>query len=274
MGKLINIIMKTCAFLIRLFHIPFLLIFSLWLLQILYFPHLSYKGFSVRQSVVIPDYAKDKKMLKSILKHKEPVSYGHFHIADEYITRMINKLDTNPPFCMRCHGTYPHSKEKKTRALTNLHTSIMACEVCHIRRESGNRNHYFAWADLETGTVSMRVEGGYGKYSAKIVPLKTIGGKPERLDELTSERFAEGYATLTDKKHTHEQQQSEVKKIHDDNLSEKPVACLECHKKNGYMDFARLGFPRGRINQLISSEVSRMVDHYETFYMPKMLILR
>ncbi len=264
MGKFINTIIKSCAFLIRLFHIPFLLIFSLWLLQILYFPDLSFRGFSVKQEVIIPDYAKDKKMLKSILKHSEPISRDHFHIADKYITRMIKKLDSDPPFCMRCHGTYSHSKEKKTRALTNLHTSIMACEVCHIRREAGDENHFFTWVDLKTGKASSKVEGGYGKYQAVIVPVKVIDGDEKRLDKILGEKFP-GY-----EKFSPDMDEELRKKIHD-HLSKKPVPCLDCHKKKGYMDFKSLGFPKYRTNQLISSEVSRMIKHYDTFYMPKML---
>jgi hypothetical protein len=60
-------------------------------------------------------------------------------------------------------------------------------------------------------------------------------------------------------------------KIHEDNLSKKAVACDECHNKDGYMDFAKLGFPHYRINQLASSEVAQMMDHYKTFYIPRML---
>jgi len=267
MDKLINIIMKTCVFLIKLFHIPFLLIFSLWLLQILYFPHLSYKGIGVKQSVVIPEYAKDKKMLMSIMKHREPLSYGHFHITDEYITRMVDKLDSNPPFCMMCHGTYPHSKEKKTRALTNLHTSIMACEVCHIRRDPGDESHFFTWVNLKTEKTSMKVKGGYGKYDAVIVPMKTVDGRDKRLDKILGEKFPD-YENFTP-----DMDDDRKKKIHE-HLSKKPVPCLDCHKKKGYMDFEKLGFSLQRSNQLVSSEVSRMVEHYETFYMPKMFHLQ
>jgi hypothetical protein len=264
MNAFIGPIIKFFAFLIRLFHIPFLVLFSLWLLQILYFPHLSYRGFSVKPTVDIPEYEKDKQMLISILKHREPVSRGHFHIADEYITRMINKLDSDPPFCMRCHGTYPHSKEKKTRALTNLHTSIMACEVCHIRRDPGDENHYFTWVDLKTGVASSKVDGGYGKYEAVIVPVKVIDGDDKRLDKILGEKFPEY------EKFTPDLDEEMKKKIHD-HLSKKPVPCLDCHKKKGYMDFKKLGFPESRTNQLVSSEVSRMVKHYDTFHMPKML---
>lgn len=263
MNRFINIIMKSCVFLIKVFHIPFLLIFSLWLLQILYFPHLSYKGISVKQSVPIPEYAKDKKMLQSIMKHKEPVSVGHFHVADEYVSRMIHKLDSNPPFCMMCHGTYPHTKEKKTRALTNLHTSIMACEVCHIRREAGDEDHFFTWVDLRTEKRSMKVKGGYGKYQSVIIPFRREKGDDKRLDRILGEKFPD-YEEFTP-----ELDEERKKKVHE-HLSKKPVACLECHKQNGYLDFEKLGYPPHRATQLVSSEVSRMVEHYDTFYMPKM----
>jgi hypothetical protein len=264
MDRIINIIKRTCIFLIRIVYFPFLVIFSLWLIQILYFPHLSYKGISVKQAVVIPEYAKDKKMLMSIMKHREPLSYGHFHITDEYITRLIKKLDSQPPFCMICHGTYSHSKEKKTRALTNLHTGIMACEVCHIRKDPKDEDYSFTWVNLDTGKTSMKAEGGYGKYQAVIVPVKIVEGRRTRLDKIIGIKFPE-YKTFSP-----DMDDETKKKLHE-HLSKKPVACLECHIKEGYLDFAQLGFPQYRVNELTTSEVSRMIEHYETFYLPKLL---
>lgn len=256
-----KLIKRICTFIIKALYLSPFFAMSIWLLGMLYFPQdqkepkaatMEYLG----KAMVLVDTKKD-----------EPVPHSHFHITDEYIARM----EAIQSLCMKCHGIYPHIKDIRTVALRNLHTGFLACEVCHIHNESGKDNHNFAWADFETGEISMRVEGGYGKYSAKIVPVKNVNGELLRLDILTENKFAEGYATLTDKKHTHEQQQAVVKKMHDDNLSEKPVTCLECHRRNGYMDFLKLGFHRGRINQLSSSEVSRMVGHYKTFYMPKML---
>ena len=79
---------------------------------------------------------------------------------------------------------------------------------------------------------------------------------------------------MQEKKYTLEEQQDEIKMLHDQTLSKKAVACLECHRKNGYLDFENLGFSQNRINQLVSSEVSRMVENYETFHMPKMLFFK
>lgn len=258
-----NLIKKTFILIIKVLYLSPFFAMSIWLLQMLYFPQSQ-----TQPKAAAVEYLGNDMILMDT-KQNEPVPHSHFHITDQYVDRM----EAGQSLCMKCHGIYPHIKDMRTMALSNLHSGFLACEVCHIRRGPGNGNRSYAWADLESGEISKRAEGGYGKYRAKIVPLKTIDGKPERLDILTGNRFAEAYATLFDNKHTHEQQQEEVKNIHNDNLSEKPVACLECHKKNGYLDFAGLGFPRGRINQLISSEVSRMVDHYETFFMPKMLIL-
>ena len=52
-------------------------------------------------------------------------------------------------------------------------------------------------------------------------------------------------------------------------LTEKPVICSECHKQGGYFDFAELGFPPNRVDYLSSNEISRMIETYETFYIPE-----
>ena len=59
-------------------------------------------------------------------------------------------------------------------------------------------------------------------------------------------------------------------KLHE-RLSKKPVFCTDCHKKEGYFNFAELGFPKNRIDHLTSSEVANMIEKYETFYLPEVI---
>ena len=160
----------------------------------------------------------------------------------------------------------------KIVSFLNLHVGFMACEICHLRKESNDEKHYFAWADYKTGEISRKVRGGFGKYQARIVPMKFIKGTAGRLDKINNEKFEEMYQQVKGKQYTLGEHQAEVTKVHQRLLSKKPVACLECHRKSGYMKFAELGFQQKRTNQLVSSEVSRMVEHYDTFHMPKMLM--
>jgi hypothetical protein len=264
MNKAVNLIKSFCVFLIKGLYIGCFFATSIVLLQMLYFP----QGKS-ETSFTATEWARNEEMIKKIVNHEGEVSPGHFHITDEYVFR----LEPEPPICFTCHGIYPHIKEEKTISFLNLHVGFMACEVCHVRNEAGGREHQFTWANFETGETSIQTKGGYGKYDAKIVPVKSINGRSERLDKLISEKFMEMYQQLKKKQYA-AGQRAKVEKVHAKHLSEKPVSCLECHKKYGYLNLKKLGFPQRRINQLSSSEVSRMVEHYETFYLPKMLMMQ
>ena len=261
MSKVLYFIKKLLVLLLKTVYIGFFFVFSLWLLKILYF---SDGGAEV--PVIGTEYSRNAEMIERILKGKEPIPRAHFHVTDKNIFR----LEAEPPLCLKCHGIYPHTKEKKNMSFLNLHTGFMACEVCHVQKDFKGSSHYFAWVDLETGKKSMKAKGGYGKYDAKIVPVKKVKGRHERLDKLIDEKFQDFYSSLKEMQYQAEHR-DDLMKIHEYNLSKKAVICLDCHKKDGYLDFSTLGFPRRRINQLTSSEVSRMVGKYETFYIPKML---
>jgi hypothetical protein len=264
MNKSVNLIKRFCVLLIKGLYVGCFFATSIVLLQMLYFPQ-----DASETSFTATEWARNEEMIKKIVNHEQQVPSGHFHITDEYVFR----LEPDPPICFTCHGIYPHIKEEKTMSFLNLHVGFMACEVCHIRTEERGREHHFTWVNLETGAASMQAKGGYGKYAAKIVPVKSINGHLERLDKLISEKFMEMYLELKKKQYA-SGQRAKVEKVHGKHLSEKPVSCLECHKKYGYLDWKKLGFQQRRINQLSSSEVSRMVEHYETFYLPKMLIMQ
>lgn len=262
MSKLLCYMKKLFVILLKTLYLGSFLVFSVWLLKMLYFPSGLDGG-----DVVTTEYSRNEEMIERILKGKETVPREHFHITDKNIFR----LESEPSFCLKCHGIYPHTKDAKKLSFLNLHTGFMACEVCHVRRGFEEGDHYFAWADLGTGEKSMKAEGGFGKYNAMIVPIKKAGWRHERLDREVNEKFEDFFSSLKEKRYQAEHRE-ELMRIHENNLSKKAVICLDCHKKDGYLDFAALGFNRGRINQLISSEVSRMVEKYETFYIPKMLI--
>jgi hypothetical protein len=38
--------------------------------------------------------------------------------------------------CRACHALYPHSKSNLVRALLNMHTGFITCEVCHLKRDA------------------------------------------------------------------------------------------------------------------------------------------
>ncbi len=261
MNKLLYYPKRLLILLLKVIYIGSFFVFSIWLLNVLYF-----SDGGEGEPVIINEYNRNEVMIERILKGEEPIPRSHFHIAGKDIFR----IEQDPPLCLKCHGIYPHTKDRKTKAFLNLHVGFMACEVCHVRKDFKGSGHYFAWADLETGKRSMKAKGGYGKYDAKIVPVKKVQGEHERLDKLIDEKFQDFYSSLKKTKYQTEHR-DELMQIHEFNLSKKAVVCLDCHKKEGYLNFSLLGFPESRINQLTASEVSRMIGKYETFHIPRML---
>jgi hypothetical protein len=59
-------------------------------------------------------------------------------------------------------------------------------------------------------------------------------------------------------------------KLHE-HISDKPVFCSDCHKKDGYLDFKELGFPKQRIDHLNSTEIVGMIEKYKKFYLPSQI---
>jgi hypothetical protein len=113
----------------------------------------------------------------------------------------------------------------------------------------------------------MSVEGGFGRYPAKIYPMRKSADGHLQILHPVNEKAAEEFMRLKDK-FTPDQMAKAKIKLHE-NISKKPVFCNECHKKDGYFDFAKLGFPENRVDHLTSTEITGMIDKYETFYMPE-----
>lgn len=241
-----------------LYVLPFLL-FGLWLLQLLYFPQIEA---SKLLEVATHKEEEHQNIFKEILHQKDPVTREHFHMVDEYIT----ETEHNPPLCLTCHGTYPHSKEKKVRAILNLHTGFIACAVCHARKEQGNKSIDFMWVDHETREMTTKVKGGYGKYPSKIFPIQILAGGQKKIFRPVDDKMAQQYLLHKDQ-YTPDQVAQVKIKLHE-GISSKPVFCSDCHQKDGYLDFAKLGFSTQRINHLNSTEVVGMIEKYKTFYLP------
>jgi hypothetical protein len=239
--------------------VPFFL-FGMWLLQVVYFSEL--KGTS---PAIATPVAKEDDIFGEILAHKRAVSRGHFHMVDEWVTRP----EPRPPLCLTCHGTYPHSKEKKIRGFLNFHTGYIACSVCHLKERTGKLDIAFAWVDRQAGAIATMGEGGYGKYTGKLYPIKISDKGQKTIFRPVSEKAAEQYLELKDKFTPDQVAQAKVK-LHE-SVSDKPVLCDECHKKDGYLDFADLGFPKERAIHLVSGEVPGMIEKYETFYLPSVI---
>jgi hypothetical protein len=266
-AKAIRRITTFPVFLLKVVYVIPFLIFGLWLLHTIYFPE-----FEIDESAALPNFNEEEDIFEVIMNKKEAVPRGHFHMIDEY----ISVRESNPPLCVVCHGTYPHSKEKKVRAILNFHTGFIACAVCHARQDSDedvlSTKDYilrFLWVDRQTGDINEKVEGEYGKYPAKIFPIRFTEDGPKRVFRPVGTKAAQQFLKLKDKFTPDQTAQAKIK-LHE-RISEKPVFCSDCHKKDGYLDYAELGFPKRRVDHLVSTEVVGMIDKYKTFYLPSVI---
>ncbi len=239
--------------------LPFLL-FGAWLIKLVYFPHVE-----ARKTVEAPKIAPEAGIFRQILLQKEPAPREHFHMVDEYVSQPRH----GQAVCLTCHGTYPHSKEEKVRSILNFHGGFIACSVCHAREEPGRKLIYFRWVDNDTGAISRQVKGEYGKYSAQIFPIQMLEGVRTRIFRPVSEEAAQQFLLFKDQ-YTPDQIAQAKAKLHE-HISAKPVFCSECHRKDGYLNFKHLGFPKQRIDHLNSTEVVGMVEKYKKFYLPSQI---
>ena len=235
-----------------------LFLFALWLIKLVYFPQAE-----AHRAEELVSAHRDEGIFQQILSDTGEVPREHFHIVDELLTQP----EPYHPLCANCHGTYPHSKEKKVRSILNSHNGFMACMVCHVRKNPEDENFSYIWVDRLTGETSVSVDGGFGRYPAKIYPMRRSASGHYEIIHPVNRRAAEEFLRLKDQ-FTPDQMAKAKIKLHE-NISKKPVFCNECHKKDGYFDFAKLGFPENRVDHLTSTEITGMIDKYETFYMPE-----
>ena len=260
LSKGVQVKNKVGTFALKAVFVLPLVVFGIWLIQMLYFPTVKASKSELSLKAVGSDH-----MFRAIWQETAPVSQGHFHMVDASIFQSA----PYEPICRTCHGTYAHSKEKKFRSILNSHEGFLACAVCHVRKDPADKTFSFTWVDRETGRTSMAVEGEYGKFPAKIFPKRISARGQTTIIRPISEEAAQGYLKYKDK-FTPDQVARAKAKLHE-HVSKKPVLCNECHRKEGYLNFAGLGFPQNRVDHLTSSEVVTMIQKYETFYLPEVL---
>lgn len=210
-------------------------------------------------------------VFKKILEAKTQIKLEHFHNLDD----TVDIREWVPNLCLVCHGSLPHSKNKDTRALYNMHTYFCACEICHLKGEEV----IFKWFDTKTGEpidkISDRVQeqmptGTYsGNYGAKIVPCILEGPALVRLDQPVTDEYAREYLKIWSQ-YTYDQQSQAKLELHRQ-LTKEPVKCTDCHQKeNPYLDFKRLGYPKHLCDEFIGTEVAQMVEKYKSLKLPTM----
>jgi len=257
------------SFFLKFLYLLPLIVFGLWLIS-----HVYISGFDLSEFSSVGSENQDDTMSKMILQQNDMVPRDHFHMTDTY----IEEKSPNLPVCADCHGTYAHGKEKKLRAIYNMHAGYLACTVCHVRKDGGdaeggallkNEKVAFLWMDRETGDFKTSVNGAYGKYTAMIYPtILSAQGKRRIVTPIEPEAAQEFLRMWPER--TPDEFDAARKKLHE-TISKEAVSCSDCHKKDGYLDFLKLGFPKQRVDDLVSNEFVGMIDKYQTFYLPSVI---
>jgi hypothetical protein len=217
---------------------------------------------------------KRSAILEEVKLHEEYEKHRHFHNIVYY-----PQLPENvQPVCYICHSDYPHSKNKKVRALLNMHTQFFVCETCHIEDKKGVHivyKWYNPFDENPTGPffgMSYHPETGnlveVEDQFSKITPYIKKGDSLESAILIQDAPLAKDYVKVRDKL-TPEQRENVKKKFHV-NIKPKGHECKTCHSKDGILDFKALGFAENRIVDLEQLNVAGMITKYQKFYIPKL----
>lgn len=213
----------------------------------------------------------------------QPYIKGRFH----HIGFTLQPDKAN--MCMRCHGNAPHAGSKETRAFLNMHSFYLACETCHSVPGPGEPAWTFGWYDKHSGKPAdnpraiLAIEDRfirrhdereypvYGDYGARIAPATKASGKLSLLHDEIDMVMVKQYLEQRDRLDAY--QKAERKKIIHANVSERALACEDCHQlQSPYIPFAELGYPLTRMRELTINPVVGMLNKYEVFYLPSYLI--
>jgi hypothetical protein len=213
-------------------------------------------------------------ILEEVKRQEEYEIHRHFH----NISAFPQLPEAQRPVCYICHSDYPHSKNKKVRALLNMHTQFFVCETCHIEEKEGTtivytwynpsdkypKGPFFGTSyDPETGNL-VEVEDQF----SKIAPFFKSGDKLDSAIQMQDAPLAQDYMNVRDKL-TPEQRDNVKKKFHV-NIKAKGHECKVCHSKKGLLNFRKLGFADNRIVDLEQLNVAGMITKYEKFYLPNL----
>ena len=213
-------------------------------------------------------------ILEEVTRQEEYEKHRHFHNIVEF----PSLPESSKPICYICHSDYPHGKNKKVRALLNMHTQFFVCETCHIEERKDTDIVYKWYNPFDNnptgpffGTSYNRDTGNLAEVEdkfSKITPYFQYGDKLDSALKSQDAPLAKDYMNVRDEL-TPEQRDNVKKKFHI-NIKAKGHECDACHSKKGILDFKKLGFAINRVVDLEQLNIKGMVTKYEKFYIPKL----
>jgi len=216
------------------------------------------------------DILDQARRLEEFEKHR------HFH----HIADRAQLPENKRPVCFICHSDYPHSKNKRIRALMNIHTQFMVCETCHIQDKPGMRIVHKWYSPLtddpqgpfygtgyfpDTGLL-IKGDGGL----TKIAPFYKAGISDVLRPAIQEQDapLARDYMKVRDQL-SPEQREGVKNKFHE-NIKPKGYDCKICHTEQSLLDFKQLGFSDTRIDNLLKLDMVGMLEKYDQFYLPEL----
>jgi len=240
-------------------------------------------------------HSKDKEKIDSI----DRAYLTNFHKEQRFA---ITRLDDGSS-CRVCHPLYPHSQHNKVRALLNMHTGFMLCEVCHIK-DRNQADLFYDWKKPEEfeftgepyGTHEIKKDNAPEKSDSVISKmLKILDDTKEPVEDAKVRHFISRIAVYraedgknklfintednqkageflkNEKKLSKADREEDLNFFHS-HIAKKEisVACDECHSPKGIMDFRKLGFSESKTKDLQYLNIKGLVTKYETFYIPNL----
>ena len=212
------------------------------------------------------------RRLEEFEKHR------HFHLVAAEYPRLPENMR---PVCFICHSELPHSKNKRIRALMNIHTQFFVCETCHIKEKPGAEIVYQWYNPLDSNPQGPFYGTSYDPITGSLSSGKDLISriapyfKSEKTDELRSAiqvqdaPLARDYMKVRDKL-SPEQREGVKNKFHE-TIKPQGHGCKTCHTQKSILDFKQLGFSENRTVNLKQLVVADMLAKYEEFYLPELL---
>lgn len=222
-----------------------------------------------------------------------------FHKEERFV---ITRLEDRSP-CRVCHPLYPHSANHKVRAILNMHTGYLLCEVCHLKKKDPGMVSYdwkspevFEFSGEPYGTVKKR-ELPTAKKTENVISkmLKIFSHEDIEGQTVTTEYLLSRIAAYSVEKNRkrlllntednekaksylarekdlgREKKEKELQYFHRDIArKEISVACNGCHSPDGMLDYNDLGFNKKRTTDLEYMNIKSLVTKYDVFYLPNL----
>jgi DNA-directed RNA polymerase subunit M/transcription elongation factor TFIIS len=222
---------------------------------------------------------KKSELLDEARRHEEFEKHRHFHLVVEDTPQLPESLR---PVCFICHSDLPHRRNKRVRALMNLHTQFFVCETCHIREKPETTIVYQWYNPLDSNPPGPFYGTSYDPDSgslslgkdliSKIAPYfrSEKDGSVSSAIQVQDAPMARDFVKVRDQL-SPEQREGIKNKFHE-NVKPKGHECNACHTENSILDFKQLGFVPHRIENLKKLIVVEMIQKYESWYLPELVI--